>query len=95
MQEPAAGEGDFPGPARGLNEAILLNQAGDVCEAATANLFMVRDSTLMTPELASGCLPACARPMGRRCQEGTISPAWPSISGSAAWVLRWVRPSQG
>lgn len=46
---------------RGFNEALFLNQAGEVCEAATSNIFLVRGGQLMTPHLASGCLPGTTR----------------------------------
>jgi branched-subunit amino acid aminotransferase/4-amino-4-deoxychorismate lyase len=45
----------------GFDETILLNTAGQLCEAATANLFLVRDGSLLTPPLASGCLPGITR----------------------------------
>ncbi len=45
----------------GFEETIFLNTAGHLCEAATANLFLVRDGVLLTPSLDSGCLPGIAR----------------------------------
>ena len=47
--------------ARGAAEAILLNGRGDVCEATTANVFIVRGSCVETPSLASGCLAGITR----------------------------------
>ncbi|MGH2978042.1 MAG: aminotransferase class IV [Solirubrobacterales bacterium] len=45
----------------GVDEALFLNQAGDLCEATTANLFLVRDGTAATPPVASGCLAGITR----------------------------------
>lgn len=47
--------------AAGFDEALFLNTREEVCETATANLFVVKDGTLRTPALASGCLPGIAR----------------------------------
>lgn len=45
----------------GADEALILNTRGEVCEAATANIFFVRVGILRTPPLESGCLPGVAR----------------------------------
>ena len=44
-----------------FNETLWLNEAGDLCEASTANVFLVKDDTLRTPSLHSGCLPGITR----------------------------------
>jgi branched-chain amino acid aminotransferase len=36
---------------RGYDDAILLNQKGDVAEGSGANLFMIRDGTLLTNDI--------------------------------------------
>ena len=41
--------------------ALFLNTRREVCEAATANLFMVTRGVIKTPPLDSGCLPGTAR----------------------------------
>ncbi|MGA0899612.1 MAG: aminotransferase class IV [Luteolibacter sp.] len=46
---------------QGLHEVIFLNTEGYLCEAATANLFLVKNGTLFTPCLESGCLPGVTR----------------------------------
>lgn len=46
---------------RGFDEAILLNTKGFVAEAATANLFLVKNGNLLTPSLDSGILPGITR----------------------------------
>ena len=45
----------------GFQETVVLNTAGDLCEAATANLFLVKNGVILTPSLDSGCLPGIGR----------------------------------
>ena len=47
--------------SQGASEAIILNRAGNVCEATTANVFAVRAGEVSTPSLDSGCLPGITR----------------------------------
>jgi branched-chain amino acid aminotransferase len=47
--------------AKGAADAIVLNHGGDVCEATTANVFVVREGRVETPSLASGCLAGITR----------------------------------
>ncbi len=46
---------------KGVDEAIFLNAAGEVCEGTITNLFFDLGDGLMTPPLASGCLPGILR----------------------------------
>jgi branched-chain amino acid aminotransferase len=45
----------------GADEALFFNARGELCEAATANVFLVKDGMLHTPPLSSGCLPGTMR----------------------------------
>jgi branched-chain amino acid aminotransferase len=45
----------------GADEALLLNARGELCEATTANVFLVRDGIATTPPLDSGCLAGITR----------------------------------
>lgn len=45
----------------GFEETIFLNNSGNVCEASTSNVFLVKSGTLHTPTLESGCLPGITR----------------------------------
>jgi branched-chain amino acid aminotransferase len=45
----------------GGDEALLLNQAGNVAEAATANIFAVCDGELLTPQVTDGILAGITR----------------------------------
>ncbi len=47
--------------ARGADEALMLNTAGNLACASTANVFLVRGDTLLTPHPASGVLPGIVR----------------------------------
>jgi branched-chain amino acid aminotransferase len=47
--------------AAGADEGLLLNNAGELCEATTANVFLVHDGVAVTPPVASGCLAGITR----------------------------------
>ncbi len=47
--------------ARGADEVVILNEAGEVTEAAVSNLFFVRDGGAVTPPLAAGILEGVTR----------------------------------
>lgn len=47
--------------ARGGDEAIFGNTAGNLCEGTGTNLFIVREGKLITPPLAAGCLAGVTR----------------------------------
>jgi branched-chain amino acid aminotransferase len=51
----------FEAKDMGYDEAILLNGAGRVTDAATSNIFIVRSGTLATPPLLEGALPGITR----------------------------------
>jgi branched-chain amino acid aminotransferase len=45
----------------GFDETLFFNTADKLCEAATANVFLIRGGRLGTPPESSGCLPGVAR----------------------------------
>jgi branched-chain amino acid aminotransferase len=45
----------------GFGETLFFNNAGHLCEAATANVFLVKHGSLRTPALDCGCLPGITR----------------------------------
>ena len=47
--------------SRGFDEAILLNERGEVAECTSANIFIANGSQVWTPPLDSGCLPGITR----------------------------------
>lgn len=47
--------------SHGYDEAIMLNEAGHVCEGTGENLFIVRNGVLSTPPLSDGLLEGITR----------------------------------
>ena len=45
----------------GLDEAIILNSRGYICEATRSNIFLVKADQLVTPRLECGCLKGITR----------------------------------
>jgi branched-chain amino acid aminotransferase len=69
---------------RGFDEAILLNEHGQVSECTSANIFVINGSRVQTPSLReSGCLPGVTRAIlleeirvpGLVIEERSITPA--------------------
>jgi len=54
----------------GADEAILLNERGEMCEGSRSNLALRLDGKWLTPPLRSGCLPGTVR--RRRLEAGEI-----------------------
>jgi branched-chain amino acid aminotransferase len=69
--------------ARGFDEAILLNERGEVAECTSANIFATNGNQVWTPPLSSGCLPGITRQVvleetrssGVRVVEKPLTPA--------------------
>ena len=65
---------------QGADDALMLNLRGHVAETSVANLFVIRDGTLMTPPVTDGCLAGitratvigCARELGVPFVERTL-----------------------
>lgn len=47
--------------ARGAQEALFVNTAGNLCEGTGSNVFVVHDGRPITPPLGSGCLAGVTR----------------------------------
>lgn len=47
--------------SRGADEALSLNEHDEICEATYSNVFAVIDGKLLTPPVASPCLPGVTR----------------------------------
>lgn len=46
---------------KGADEAIVANTHGNLCEGTATNVFVEVDEEIVTPPLASGCLPGITR----------------------------------
>jgi branched-chain amino acid aminotransferase len=46
---------------RGADEALMLNQAGEIVECAQSNVFIVAHGAILTPPVAAGLLPGITR----------------------------------
>jgi branched-chain amino acid aminotransferase len=47
--------------ADGFDDVLLLNEAGQLAECTSANVFVARAGEVLTPPLSSGCLPGVTR----------------------------------
>jgi branched-subunit amino acid aminotransferase/4-amino-4-deoxychorismate lyase len=47
--------------ARNFNQAVRLNEKGEIASATLANIFWIKDGTLHTPSLSAGCLNGVTR----------------------------------
>ncbi len=47
--------------SRDFNEAVLLNERGEIVSAAAANIFWVQGDEVCTPSLATGCVSGITR----------------------------------
>lgn len=47
--------------ADGFDDALLLNEKGQLAECTSANIFLVRSGQVLTPPLSSGCLAGVTR----------------------------------
>lgn len=70
------------------DEALFLNERGEVCEGSITNVFVERDGVLLTPPLASGLLPGCLRDElieAGRARESVLRPA--DLVTASRWYL--------
>ncbi len=67
----------------GFDEMLFYNTSDELCEAAMANVFLIRNSVVFTPVLDSGCLAgvtrrlviAIAKGLGLECREKPLKDA--------------------
>jgi branched-chain amino acid aminotransferase len=67
---------------RGADEALMLNQGGEIVECAQSNFFVVRGGAVETPPLDAGLLPGITRAfvmelatgLGLPCREAAVHP---------------------
>ncbi|MFN0114105.1 MAG: aminotransferase class IV family protein [Paracoccaceae bacterium] len=82
----------------GADEAIFLNERGEVCEGTIANVFFDDGHGLMTPPLSCGCLPGVLRAeliASGRCREAVLTEtALPRVRLCAGNALRGLIPAR-
>ncbi len=69
--------------AKGMDEVILLNPNGNICEAGSSNLFWIKNDVFFTPSLSSNCISGVARRVilealrihNYKCIEGEFFPS--------------------
>jgi branched-chain amino acid aminotransferase len=44
-----------------LDDAIIVNTQGRICESAIANIFIIKDDVIYTPPLSEGCVAGVMR----------------------------------
>ena len=74
----------------GFDEPLFLNSRGEICETATANVFIVKEGRIITPPLTSGCLPGVTRGWllefpGAKAEERVLSPG--DFEAADEWFL--------
>ena len=86
------------GAAAGVDEAVLLNERGEVCDGTITNVFLDRGAGLVTPPLglraAAGGAARGAAGAGR-CREAVLGPA--DLGRGRLWVgnsLRGLMPAR-
>ena len=86
------------GLPEGVDEAVLLNQRGEVCDGTTTTVFVDRGDGLVTPPLACGLLPGVLRAelLARgACREGLLHAE--DLGAGRIWVgnsLRGLIPAR-
>jgi aminodeoxychorismate lyase len=70
--------------ARGADEALLLNAAGELAEAAGSNLFWISAGRICTPPLSAGILPGITRAVVLELCTGFRWPVLEVIAGPGA-----------
>jgi branched-chain amino acid aminotransferase len=87
-----------------LNDCLLVNTAGRICDGTIANLFWIRNNTIFTPPLSEGCvagvmrsylltqLPAAGYQVEEQpCTQETIQQADEVFLTNALYGIRWVQ----
>lgn len=71
----------------GGNEAVLANTRGDLCEGTGSNVLVERDGELLTPGLASGCLPGVTRALALEWGAQAGLPVREAHDGELPWAV--------
>ena len=68
---------------RGYDEAVRLNEKGEIVSATMANIFWIKNETIFTPALETGCLAGTTREfLLENCAVWQIKAELPEITGA-------------
>lgn len=86
-----------------LDEVLLLNTQGQICEGSSSNVFLIADNTLLTPPLSHGCVEGVmrknilqiAQKMQLRVVENAVGPKEMEVAEEVFFTnaiqgIRWV-----
>ncbi len=73
--------------AHGADEAIVQNTQGHLCEGTATNIFIERNGEIVTPPLASGCLPGIARSLALEWGQAAGLPVRAADSGELMYEV--------
>ena len=87
-----------------LNDALVLNQHGRICEASIANIFWIKDKIIYTPPLSEGCVAGVMRKYllsklpeagyriaEKQCTIDDLENAEEVFLTNAVYGIRWVK----
>ncbi len=72
------------GECSAADDVLLVNEAGELTEASSANVVVRRDGVLVTPPLAAGLLPGTLR--GHLLGRGELTEAPLRVADRAGWA---------
>lgn len=89
--------------SRYLDDALLINEKGNICEATSSNIFWVKNSVVFTPPLSEACLPGIMREVlmevmlknnieliEKYCTENDLLQADELFLSNAIYGIKWV-----
>lgn len=89
--------------SRYLDDALLINEKGNICEATSSNIFWVKNSVVYTPPLSEACLPGIMREVlieimqknnieiiEKNCTEAILMEADELFLSNAIHGIKWV-----
>jgi branched-chain amino acid aminotransferase len=89
--------------SRFLDDALLINEKGNICEATSSNIFWVKNSVVYTPPLSEACLPGIMREVlieimqknnihidEKTCSEADLLEADELFLSNAIYGIKWI-----
>jgi branched-chain amino acid aminotransferase len=89
--------------SRYLDDALLINEKGNICEATSSNIFWIKNSVVYTPPLSEACLPGIMREVlieimqknniqivEKTCTEADLLEADELFLSNAIYGIKWI-----